>query len=237
MNQTLEQLIKLQEIDQRLLEIKEHMGDLPGTVLSQELEIDSLNIENKQKQKRISEVEKIIRQREAEIEDFTSKLLKYKEQLFLVKSNKEYDAISQETDHMKITISESESVQIEYEEEKSNLEETIKLNTIKIETISESLISNRSELQTAMAETTHEQEELETNRNILFKDIEPTYLSQYETLRNARDGVGMASIIEAACGGCFSQLPPQTVIEIKENKQIITCPNCDVLQFWDGVEN
>ena len=107
MNQTLEQLIKLQEIDQRLLEIKEHMGDIPGTVESQELEIASLNIENKQKQKRISEVEKIIRQREAEIEDFTSKLLKYKEQLFLVKSNKEYDAISQETDHMKITISES----------------------------------------------------------------------------------------------------------------------------------
>ena len=236
MNQTLEQLIKLQEIDHRLMEIKEHMGDLPKTVESQELEIATIQSKNEQKQARINQIDKDIRHHESEIEDFSTKLKKYKEQLFLVKSNKEYDAISQEIDHMKTTISESETVQIQFEEEKTELEETIKLNTNKIESSSESLESNRIELQSAIAETTHEQKKLESNRNILYKDIEPTYLSQYETLRNAREGVGMASIIGSACGGCYSQLPPQIVIEIKENKQIITCPTCSILQFWDGVE-
>ena len=57
MNQTLEQLIKLQEIDHRLLEIKEHMGDLPTMVESQELEIVSLQSENEQKQKKTIEIE------------------------------------------------------------------------------------------------------------------------------------------------------------------------------------
>jgi len=236
MKQTLEQLIKLQEIDHRLLEIKEHMGDLPKTVESQELEITTIQSKNEQKQARIDQIDKDIRHHESEIEDFSTKLKKYKEQLFLVKSNKEYDAISQEIDHMKTTISESETVQLQFEEEKTELEETIKLNTNKIESTSESLSSNRIALQSAMAETTHEQEKLESNRNILYKDIEPTYLSQYETLRNAREGVGMASIIGSACGGCYSQLPPQIVIEIKENKQIITCPGCSILQFWDGAE-
>ena len=235
MNQTLEQLIKLQEIDHRLMEIKEHMGDLPKTVESQELEITTIQSKNEQKQARIDQIDKDIRHHESEIEDFSTKLKKYKEQLFLVKSNKEYDAITQEIDHMKTTISESETVQLQFEEEKIELEETIKLNTNKIESISESLSSNRIELQSAMAETTHEQEKLESNRNILYKDIEPTYLSQYKTLRNARE-VGMASIIGSACGGCYSQLPPQMVIEIQENKQIITCPGCGVLQFWDGAE-
>ena len=236
MNQTLEQLIKLQEIDHRLMEIKEHMGDLPKTVESQELEITTIQSKNEQKQARIDQINKDIRHHESEIEDFSTKLKKYKEQLFLVKSNKEYDAISQEIDHMKTTISESETVQLQFEEEKTELEETIKLNTNKIESTSESLSSNQIALQSAMAETTHEQEKLESNRNILYKDIEPTYLSQYETLRNAREGVGMASIIGSACGGCYSQLPPQIVIEIKENKQIITCPGCSILQFWDGAE-
>ena len=236
MNQTLEQLIKLQEIDHRLMEIKEHMGDLPKTVEFQEVEIVTIQSMNEQKQVRIDQIDKDIRHHESEIEDFSTKLEKYKEQLFLVKSNKEYDAISHEIDHMKITISESETVQLQFEEEKTELEEAIKLNTNKIESTSESLTNNRMELQSAMAETTHEQQELESNRNILYKDIEPTYLSNYETLRNARDGVGMASIIGSACGGCFSQLPPQIVIEIRENKKIITCPGCGILQFWDGVE-
>ena len=236
MNQTLEQLIKLKEIDHRLMEIKEHMGDLPKTVEFQELEIATIQSKNEQKQARIDQIDKDIRHHESEIEDFSTKLKKYKEQLFLVKSNKEYDAISQEIDHMKTTISESETVQLQFEEEKVELEETIKLNTNKIESTSESLSSNQIALQSAMAETTHEQKKLESKRNILYKDIEPTYLSQYKTLRNAREGVGMASIIGSACGGCYSQLPPQIVIEIKENKQIITCPGCSILQFWDGVE-
>ena len=236
MNQTLEQLIKLQEIDHRLLEIKEHMGDLPSTVESQELEIATIQSENEKKQERITDIDKGIRSHQSEIEDFSNKLGKYKEQLFLVKSNKEYDAISSEIDHMKKTILESETEQLQFEEEKIELEETIKLNSNKIESTSQLLTNNKIELQSAMAETTHEQEELESNRNILYKDIESTYLSTYEKLRNARDGVGMASIISSACGGCYSQLPPQTVIEIKENKQIITCPRCGVLQFWDGVE-
>ena len=236
MNQTLEQLIKLQEIDHRLLEIKEHMGDLPLTVESQELEISTIQTENKQKKVRIVQIDKDIRHHISEIEDFSLKLGKYKEQLFLVKSNKEYDAISHEIDHMKTTISESETVQLQFEEEKTELEETIKLNKNKIDSTSESLSSNRIALQSAMAETTHEQKKLESKRNILYKDIEPTYLSQYETLRKAREGVGMTSIIGSACGGCYSQLPPQIVIEIKENKQIITCPGCSILQFWDGAE-
>ena len=236
MNQTLEQLIKLQEIDHRLMEIKEHMGDLPKTVESQELEITTFQSKNKQKQVRIDQIDKDIRHHESEIEDFSTKLKKYKEQLFLVKSNKEYDAISQEIDHMKTTISESETVQLQFEEEKVELEETIKLNTNKIESTSESLSNNRIALQSAMSETTHEQEELESNRKILYKGIEPTYLHQYETLRNAREGGGIASIIGSACGGCYSQLPPQIVIEIKENKQTITCPGCSILQFWDGAE-
>ena len=71
MNQTLEQLIKLQEIDHRLLEIIEHMGDLPTTVESQELEIASLQSENEQKQERITEIERNIRHHESEIADFS----------------------------------------------------------------------------------------------------------------------------------------------------------------------
>ena len=234
MKQTLEQLIRLQEIDQRLLEIKEYMGDLPVTVETQELEVASLQSENEQKQSRIEEIEKEIRHHESEIEDFTTKLEKYKEQLFLVKSNKEYDAISQEIDHMKAVITESEEKQLKFEEEKTELEENIKLNTNKIDTISESLSSNRADLQTALAETINEQKQLETNRSVIFDKIEPTYLNVYETMRNAR--VGMVSITGKACGGCYSQLPPQTVIEIKENNKIINCPNCGVLQFWDGAE-
>jgi len=236
MNQTLEQLIKLQGIDSRLLEIREHMGDLPGTVESQESEISTLQSENTEKQDRITQIEKDIRHHEATIEDYNSKLRKYKEQLFLVTSNKEYDALNQEIDHMKTAISDSEAIQLNFEEEKAELENSITMNSGKIETIMESLTGNKAELEKALSETVHEQNELEKNKNSLQDDIESNYLNVYQRIAQARDGVGMESIIGEACGGCYSQLPPQTVIEIKQNNKIIACPGCSVLLFWDGAE-
>ena len=56
MNQTLEQLIKLQKIDQRLLEIKDFMGDLPLMVETQEKEVVTMASDNGGKQIRITEI-------------------------------------------------------------------------------------------------------------------------------------------------------------------------------------
>ena len=69
------------------------------------------------------------------------------------------------------------------------------------------------ELQSALEKTQNEQKELELNRHSLFKNIEPSKLNNYERIRQGRD-VGMISIIGQACGDCYSQLPPQIVIEI-----------------------
>ena len=236
MNQTLEQLIKLQEIDHRLLEIKSFMGDLPLTVEGQEKILLVLESENTDKLNRISEIDKESRHYNHEIENMNTQMAKYKEQLYLVKSNKEYDSLNHEIDHMKENISNSETLLLKLLEEKELLEEETKLNLGKIESTKESLLSNKIKLKSAMDETQNEQKELEKNRNTLFKNIEPLKLAAYEKIRISREGTGMVSIIDNACGGCYSQLPPQIIIEIKKSIDIITCPNCSIMLFWDGVE-
>ena len=236
MNQILEQLIKLQEIDHRLLEIKNIMGDLPSMVETQEKDVATIRSDNEEKQSRITQIEKEMRHYEREIEGINTQMVKYKEQLYLVKSNKEYDSLNHEIDHIKTNISESETQLLNLIEENETLEETVKLNTGKIGSIGESLSSNRIELNSVMAETENEQKKLEKNRRKLIKDIEPENHNNYERIRNGREGVGMVSIVGKACGGCYTQLPPQTIIEIKKSIDIITCPNCSIMLFWDGVE-
>jgi len=236
MNETLEQLIKLQEIDHRLLEIKSFMGDLPSMVENQEKELSILEDENKEKLDRITEVDKEIRHYNREVEDMNTQMVKYKDQLYLVKSNKEYDSLNHEIDHMKANISDFEDKLINIVDEKEKLEELIKLNSSKIETTSELLSLNKVELNFTMDETKNEKAELEKNRSVLFGNIEPIKLNDYEKIRENRDGTGMESIIGQACGGCYSQLPPQTIIEIKKNINIMNCPSCSILLFWDGAE-
>ena len=236
MNQTLENLIKLQNIDQRLFEIKQLMGDLPMTVESQEKDLSDLQSINQLKKDRIEEIEKQLRHIERDLDDMTNKMQKHKDQLYLVKSNKEYDSLNSEIDHMKSIISENENKLLTFTEEKESLEDDCKINVNKIEELQSSLSLNKDELSSTMAETENEQNELEKKRSTLYKNIDSGKLDIYQRISKGRDGVGMESIIGSACGGCYSQLPPQIVIEIKKNININTCPNCSMLLFWDGAE-
>ena len=67
MDQTLEKLIKLQEIDQRLLEIKNYMGDLPKKVQIQENDLTTLNSEIQLKKEQVTALDKNIRSCELNI--------------------------------------------------------------------------------------------------------------------------------------------------------------------------
>ena len=236
MKEILNQLIELQEIDCRLYEINELKGDLPEKVLDQEKELTTYKTENETKDARVEEIEHVSRKRTAEVEDFNVKLTKYKDQLYLVTSNKEYDALNSEIDNMKKAISESETIILSGEEEKNTLNELIKSNSNRIETVSLTLEKNKSELEIALSETQSEEKKLLKNRKGLVKEIDIRYLDTYERLMGARDGAGMVSMMKSSCGSCYTKLPPQMVIEVKDNSKIISCPSCSIFLFWDGIK-
>ena len=98
------------------------------------------------------------------------------------------------------------------------------------------LEENRKELKDALINTQEEEKKLLKNRNKLTKTIDDRYLGAYERLMSVRGSAGMVSIIKSACGSCYTKLPPQMVIEIKESTKIISCPSCSIFLFWDGTE-
>ena len=64
-------------------------------------------------------------------------------------------------------------------------------------------------------------------------DLSRRVLSSYERIRKGRNGVAVASVDRNACGGCFTQIPPQTVVEIRRNARIILCESCGRILVWD----
>ena len=200
-------------------------------------EIFLLNSKVEESTKRVEEIDSEVRKITGENEDFTTKLNKYKDQLYLVTSNKEYDALNQEIDHMKQAVESSEDKLLELEEEKSTLDAILEVSNGQIKSITDLKDKNQKELDVALEETKVEQSKLEKTREKIIKTIDSIYLRKYETTRKAWDGHGLVSINRNACGSCFSTLPPQTVIEVKKNDNLHSCPSCGILLFWDGAED
>lgn len=69
-------------------------------------------------------------------------------------------------------------------------------------------------------------EQLLKTRRVLAEKITPSLLKQYEQVRRARRGVGMASIKGKSCGGCNVQLPIFIIQQARKAKGITRCPSC-----------
>ena len=105
-----------------------------------------------------------------------------------------------------------------------------KINETDIEELSASLETDKKHLDGALSDSKAELEDLNKSRESMTNAISDSLLSKYNQLQNTR-GSGVAPINGNCCGGCFSTLPPQMVIEIQSNDVVHTCPSCSVFMF------
>jgi len=231
--QTLYALIELQEVDNRLDELMEERGDLP-------LIVKELETKTKDKSKELSNLQAQlkqakIRQRELElqIQDAKARLSKYEDQLYKVKTNKEYDALMAETDLAKDQLKQSENELYSNSEVIDKSEEKISELESEVSKLERELDENKIELQSKLNETAEEENLLNQERTIIIKKSGPEIIKTYELVRKARDGQGIARVERGVCGGCFSYIPPQKIVEIKKMKQIYTCESCGRILVWD----
>ena len=168
------------------------------------------------------------------VEESKAKLDKYNNQLYQVKTNKEYDAITTEIE----TVQESQK---EYENEIKSINSQVedKMAAItelegQIATIEKDLSENRIELDASLEETAEEEEGLNKSRKKIIKNLSKNVLDTYEKVRNAREGKGIALVKNGNCGGCFSYIPPQKIVEVRKMKKIFECEACGRILIWNG---
>ena len=235
MNQELENLIALQSIDTKILDIQDLAGDLPEKVKRNEDTINKIDNELSDIDQTLEGIDSENRKLKAETEDGQVNLNKYKDQLFLVKSNKEYDALNKEIDHLKSVLSGSEEKYISLEEEKDQLLELKKEKESNRDELVETLEKEKTQLNASLHDSKLELNDLTEKRQDVIKKVGTSYLEHYNVLTQGK-GLGVAALTGNCCGSCYSMLPPQMVVEIKSNNIIHSCPSCSVYAYWDKEE-
>ena len=234
MQKTLYSLIELQEIDLKLDKVEEERGDLPSIVenIKSNLE-DKKNLLNEQKEM-IKKLKVDSKSKETELGSLREQLKKYEAQLYQVKTNKEYDAIANETENVKKIINELENNIIEAVEKVENL--TISNDEIQsdIEKLTTDFDENNVALQERISASSEEENLLRHEREIVQKKLTNQQIKSYQLIRSAKKGMAVASCNGGVCSGCFSFIPPQKVVEIRSMKRIYHCESCGRILVWDS---
>ena len=219
-------LLKLQEIDKRLMELDSFKGDLPEQVDNLKDRITNLRDELSNKKQNLEEVKKLNRSIEINIRALNDKLNKYQEQLYSVKTNKEYDAITLEIENLEKQVEETELKGVELLEKEEKLIADIERDEKQLSEVEHSLNKKEFELQEKLNQTKAEQKVLLSNRNEIIPTVDRRLLATYERIRKGRDGIALAEIENYTCNACFTTIPAQTVVEVRKMEKIITCEVC-----------
>lgn len=223
----LKSLYQLQKVMSKIDEIKILRGDLPIEIQDLEDEVLGLHTRLERYTTEIKDNEKKIAAGKNAIEEAKLKLDKKAEQQKQVVNNREYEILSKEIENLELDIQIYEKnindANYDIESKKSELEALSAL----IEEKNEDLRLKKTELDQIIVETKKEEEDLRVSAKNLEDGIDNRLLTAFKRIRkNARNGLAVVPIERNACSGCFSKVPPQRQLDIRQRKKIIVCENC-----------
>ena len=181
-------LVELQTIDTKLKDINDLLGDLPSRVKELDQQEDTIKANLEKSQIRLKELEVKLHRAEVRIAEINDKINKYKDQLFLVTNNKQYDALMHEIDHLKEERVSNESESLSFMEKKETLINSINEMAAELEILTQDLSSRREKLESAISESADEKSNLEQNRAEQVSQIDAKFISEYDRVLAARDG-------------------------------------------------
>lgn len=234
MRKDVELLLKLQDVDYDLGELERSKYYLPDMIDNLEKELEETRAFLANTEEELKEKNMIIRRLEGDLQVHNSELERLQKQMKFIKTNREYDALTNEMAGHKLKISEMEEQTLEsmasvdelgekIEEFKRKMDEVTKTNTPQLQQLQEELNSIDDKMKIKEGE----------RKNIAVR-IDKKVLATYERVRRGKGEQVVVTIRKRACTGCYKSLPPQRIQEIKMEEEIITCDNCGRILVWLG---
>lgn len=234
MREQLELLWELQKIDLDLKNIKEERERYPKEIKKLE---EKKNIEKERIQKekeKIELLEKERRQKEGRLNLEQEKIKRAEGRMSEVKTNKEYQALLSEIEAIKEASGREEEEILRVLDEIDELKKNLSKREKEVAAVLEKIEAEKKMIQGKMIQDDDVWKIQTERREVLTKQLESKLYKLYNTLKEKRHGVGVVSVKHETCQGCFVNIPPQMFIEVQKNNDIIRCPNCNRILYWEG---
>lgn len=229
-------LYDLQQADNAIAKLVQLRGELPEEVNVLETEVEAMKAKVARLEEVIVEYNNTISAAKSDITATEGDMDKYQQQLSNITNSREYDSINKELENLDLL---RQIAQKNIREAGEAIEE----KKADIERISAALEARQSELETKRGEldgiiatTADEEKVLQTKRDAYAKKIDERTMSAYERIRaKMHNHLAVVPVYNNSCGGCFSEITPQRLIDIASGTKLVICEHCGrILVNADG---
>lgn len=228
-------LLELQKTDIDVDEEEKKKRSLPLMIEGITKKIQGLKDSLKNKNENYKNLQVKLKRKELDLAEKSNKINKHQEDLYggKISDIKELKQI--------------QKVIAKYEEEKNGIEEEILDIMEEIEDLNKSVYNLEEDLKGKEKEYKKCKEEIDSARLVIEKNMnslnikrgeilnkitDSHLLKEYELLRKEKGGKAIVEVDGSICPGCYLDLPSDVIHQLKNNRKIVICPNCNRILIW-----
>ncbi len=234
MKHNLSPLIALQKLDLRVMEINAQRRKIPERLQTVEVPLREAQQLLQQTSAAMEALVKERRSHEKDLEAHEAHTEKMKSRLSELKSNKEYQAHLFEIEVANKKKGDFEEKILLCMEKIEQLQQTAKEAQAKVSIAEKAFAQEKLVLEEEEKKLSAELADLESQQQAHSAHVEKGLLVRYNSIKAARKDQALAEIKEGTCSGCRLQLPPQLISDVKRGEDLLTCPYCRRMLYWDG---
>lgn len=233
MSPDLQRLIKLQQLESTIADAKATIASHPQRLADADARLNDSQQAVEAAKARLKTNQDARRDLEKDVAVYQGRLTKFKDQLSLVKTNKEYQAMQHE-----IATAQSDLGAVE----EKVLERMLEADTITadVKRAEAALVLRQKEIEAEKKAMTAELVSVEASlkaaietRAEVLKDLEPRLLAVFEQVAKARKGVAVSMATrDGLCSLCHVRLRPPVFQQVRHNDSIVQCESCQRILYW-----
>lgn len=232
----LKRLVDLQELDKIIQEVTQSLARLP-----EELRAENAALEEMQAgyEAQVQELENLKKQKldtEKEVAEMEEGIKGSRQRLMEIKSNIEYKAMLKEIAFKEDQRDQKETRVLELLELIEAQNQGVAEQTQRVQEQRELVERQSGEVEAQVTKLKAEQAALEKQRKELRKGVPAPLVKRYEFIRQRRNGTAISPVYEGVCFGCHMNILPQQFIDLQKGVEIIQCPHCQRILYWQEEE-
>ena len=232
MQPELEQLLILQDRDQKIKRIRNEIRTVPQqrAQLEAQLAATAAGLEALKLKARQVEVEK----KNLELDAGTRResINRLKTQQYETRKNEEFRAMGNEIERYEKEIRGIEDQELELMEQAEKLKAEVAVEEKSAAGARDSVARQVTDLEAKAAALQARLEELNADRGTIASAIDEDVLSRFERLFASKGDAAVVALEHEVCTGCHMKITTQTAHRVKNGREIVSCEQCGRILYW-----
>lgn len=232
MHPDLERAIALQRLDSVAHDARRRVADESEQQKTFDTRLETARQRVAAAKERLTENQTARRTIEKDVALHQGRFSKFRDQLMLVKTNTEYQAMQKEIEFAQTEVKALEDRILERMLEADDLLAALKRGEDELSAEQKTVGSDRQALASELEGLKALLERITSERAELVPSLDRQVLAVFELVSQRRNGVAVAEAQDGVCSICHVRLRPQVFNTVRRNNQIVQCDSCQRILYF-----